>query len=107
MPLDTTSITGDGALGTCPRCFGKVFAAEKMVAASGYYHRHCFRCVLCSQPLDSTSVCDGPDNKIYCRSVRPGPVLVLTNLIQDLLQETPRQLQAQVFRRGQCGDPYK
>ena len=68
MPLDTTSIVGDGALGTCPRCQGKVFAAEKMVAASGYYHRHCFRCVLCSQPLDSTSVCDGPDNKIYCRS---------------------------------------
>jgi len=67
MPLDTTSIGGDGELGTCPRCTGKVFAAEKMVAASGYYHRHCFRCVFCSQPLDSTSVCDGPDNKIYCR----------------------------------------
>ena len=49
------------------RCTGKVFAAEKMVAASGFYHRHCFRCVFCSQPLDSTSVCDGPDNKIYCR----------------------------------------
>jgi len=67
MPLDTTSIGGDGELGTCPKCSGKVFAAEKMVAASGYYHRHCFRCVICSQPLDSTSVCDGPDNKIYCR----------------------------------------
>ena len=36
------------------RCTGKVFAAEKMVAASGFYHRHCFRCVFCSQPLDST-----------------------------------------------------
>ena len=67
MPLDTTSIAGNGDLGSCPRCTGKVFAAEKMVAASGYYHRHCFRCVLCSQPLDSTSVCDGPDDKIYCR----------------------------------------
>ena len=46
------------------RCQGKVFAAEKMVAASGFYHRHCFRCCFCAQPLDSTSVCDGPDNKV-------------------------------------------
>ena len=69
----------------------QVFEAEKMVAASGWYHRHCFRweyiivvalfswilkffytsnpcrCSFCAQPLDSTSVCDGPDNKIYCR----------------------------------------
>ena len=68
MPLDTTSIIGeDGDKTRCPRCSGKVFAAEKMVAASGWYHRHCFRCSLCSQPLDSTSVCDGPDDKIYCR----------------------------------------
>ena len=49
------------------RCSGKVFDAEKMVAQSGWYHRHCFRCFLCSQPVDSTSVCDGPDDKIYCR----------------------------------------
>ena len=44
-----------------------MFEAEKMVAASGWYHRHCFRCSLCNQPVDSTSVCDGPDDKIYCR----------------------------------------
>ena len=44
-----------------------MFDAEKMVAQSGWYHRHCFRCFLCSQPVDSTSVCDGPDDKIYCR----------------------------------------
>ena len=44
-----------------------MFEAEKMVAQSGWYHRHCFRCFLCSQPVDSTSVCDGPDDKIYCR----------------------------------------
>ena len=25
-----------------------------MVAASGHYHRHCFRCFTCNQPLDST-----------------------------------------------------
>ncbi|QQP39101.1 CLUMA_CG020903_ isoform A, partial [Caligus rogercresseyi] len=43
------------------------FAAEKMIAASGWYHRHCFRCFICSLPLDSTSVCDGPDSKIFCR----------------------------------------
>merc|ERR1719219_2994160 len=67
MPLDTTSIMGEAELGTCPRCSGKVFSAEKMVAASGHYHRHCFRCFTCNQPLDSTSVCDGPDNKIFCR----------------------------------------
>ena len=68
MPLDTTSILGDqGDKRKCPRCSGKVFEAEKMVAASGWYHRHCFRCSFCAQPVDSTSVCDGPDNKIYCR----------------------------------------
>jgi hypothetical protein len=50
------------------RCQGKVFAAEKMVAASGFYHRHCFRCCFCAQPLDSTSVCDGPDNKVRMES---------------------------------------
>jgi hypothetical protein len=68
MPLDTTSIEGEvGEKTRCPRCSGKVFAAEKMIAASGWYHRHCFRCSTCSQPLDSTSVCDGPDDKIFCR----------------------------------------
>ena len=91
MPLDTTSIEGQlGDIRRCPRfaisnsrnlylflqplltvclirCSGKVFEAEKMVAQSGWYHRHCFRCFLCSQPVDSTSVCDGPDDKIYCR----------------------------------------
>jgi len=67
QPCPTTSIPGEAELGTCPRCSGKVFAAEKMVAASGYYHRTCFRCCFCAQPLDSTSVCDGPDDKIYCR----------------------------------------
>ena len=29
------------------------------------FFRHCFRCSFCSQPLDSTSVCDGPDNKVH------------------------------------------
>jgi len=70
MPLDTTSIMADAAdKSRCPRCSGRVFAAEKMVAASGWYHKHCFRCSnhMCNQPLDSFSVCDGPDDKIYCR----------------------------------------
>ena len=103
MPLDTTSIMGEAELGTCPRCSGKVFSAEKMVAASGHYHRYCCRraappeyFVLItltgtasaaglarspSTPLGMhppllqllhflpflPSVCDGPDNKIFCR----------------------------------------
>ena len=37
-----------------PRNPWQVFSAEKMVAASGHYHRHCFRCFTCNQPLDST-----------------------------------------------------
>ena len=38
MPLDTTSILGEqGDKRRCPRCSGKVFDAEKMVAASGWY----------------------------------------------------------------------
>ena len=31
--------------------------------------RHCFRCSFCAQPLDSTSVCDGPDNKVNTRGI--------------------------------------
>ncbi|TRY73464.1 hypothetical protein TCAL_02229 [Tigriopus californicus] len=68
MPLDTTSIEGQvGDRRRCPRCCGKVFEAEKMVTDSGWYHRHCFRCNICTEPLDSLGVCDGPDGKIYCR----------------------------------------
>ena len=92
MPLDTTSIQAQvssarqarfnagfqimvalsqpGDKRKCPRCSGKVFEAEKMVSDSGWYHRHCFRCNLCTEPLDSLTVCEGPDSKIYCRYVR-------------------------------------
>lgn len=31
------------------------------------YNFFLYRCSFCAQPVDSTSVCDGPDNKIYCR----------------------------------------
>ncbi|XP_065226105.1 muscle LIM protein Mlp84B isoform X1 [Planococcus citri] len=64
---DTTSIKatdGDG----CPRCGGKVFAAEQQLAKGTMWHKKCFNCANCHRPLDSMLACDGPDKEIYCRS---------------------------------------
>ncbi|KAK7073251.1 Cysteine and glycine-rich protein 1 [Halocaridina rubra] len=51
----------------CPRCGGKVFAAEEMLAKGKSYHRSCFNCKACRKPLDSVVHCDGPDNNVYCK----------------------------------------
>ncbi|XP_018023251.1 uncharacterized protein LOC108679169 isoform X3 [Hyalella azteca] len=51
----------------CPRCGGRVFAAEEMLAKGKAYHRTCFNCKSCRKPLDAMLHCDGPDKEVYCR----------------------------------------
>ncbi|XP_076035485.1 muscle LIM protein Mlp84B-like isoform X10 [Oratosquilla oratoria] len=51
----------------CPRCGGKVFAAELMLAKGRGYHKTCFNCKTCRKPLDSVIHCDGPDKEVYCK----------------------------------------
>ena len=59
-PVDTgrfPAASGDSS--RCPRCAGRVFDAEKMMAKSGWFHRTCFRCNICSKLLDQTNYSDG------------------------------------------------
>ncbi|XP_022193124.1 muscle LIM protein Mlp84B isoform X1 [Nilaparvata lugens] len=64
---DTTSIMAASGEG-CPRCGGKVFAAEQQLAKGTMWHKKCFNCRQCHRPLDSMLACDGPDKEIYCRA---------------------------------------
>lgn len=64
---DTTTIKAKSGEG-CPRCGGKVFAAEQQLAKGTMWHKSCFNCALCHRPLDSMLACDGPDREIYCKS---------------------------------------
>ncbi|XP_075234397.1 muscle LIM protein Mlp84B-like isoform X2 [Lycorma delicatula] len=64
---DTTSIKAKPGEG-CPRCGGKVFAAEQQLAKGTMWHKICFNCRQCHRPLDSMLACDGPDKEIYCRA---------------------------------------
>ena len=75
----------------CPRCGFSVYEAEKMIAAQRVWifqlkvkmislhwfshklqswHKRCFTCATetCNRHLDSTTVNDGPDGEIYCKS---------------------------------------
>lgn len=61
--------TGDKG---CKRCGYMVYDAEKLMAAGRDWHKRCFCCVTCKQHLDSTSVNDGTDGEIYCRSCHSG-----------------------------------
>merc|ERR1711962_1197235 len=53
---------------TCLRCGCMVYEAEKMIAAGRNWHKRCFNCATCNRNLDSTTVNDGPDGDIYCRT---------------------------------------
>ncbi|XP_018897504.1 muscle LIM protein Mlp84B isoform X2 [Bemisia tabaci] len=64
---DTTSIKAPAGEG-CPRCGGRVFAAEQQLAKGTMWHKICFNCAACHRPLDSMLACDGPDKEIYCRA---------------------------------------
>jgi len=52
----------------CPRCGCNVYEAEKLIAAGRAWHKRCFTCTKCNRALDSTTVNDGPDGDIYCKS---------------------------------------
>jgi len=62
-------ISGEDA---CRRCNYRVYDAEKLMAAGRVWHRRCFCCVKCKRHLDSTTVNDGTDGEIYCRSCHSG-----------------------------------
>lgn len=53
--------------GGCQRCGFPVYEAEKMISKNRSWHKRCFSCSACHKSLDSTNLCDGPDNEIYCR----------------------------------------
>lgn len=52
----------------CLRCGHSVYEAEKLIAAGRDWHKRCFTCSVCNRHLDSTTVNDGPDGDIYCRT---------------------------------------
>ncbi|XP_043227681.1 muscle LIM protein Mlp84B-like isoform X2 [Amphibalanus amphitrite] len=51
----------------CPRCGGRVYQAEEMLAMGKSWHKSCFKCVACQHWLDSTTRHDGPDGELYCK----------------------------------------
>ncbi|XP_031640038.1 muscle LIM protein Mlp84B-like isoform X2 [Contarinia nasturtii] len=51
----------------CQRCGFPVYEAEKMISKNRHWHKRCFSCSDCHKSLDSTNLCDAPDNEIYCR----------------------------------------
>ena len=76
--------------GGCLRCGHSVYEAEKLIAAGRVsktaqfpnqtmtsmtiatifqsWHKRCFTCSVCNRHLDSTTVNDGTDGDIYCRT---------------------------------------
>lgn len=49
----------------CQRCGFPVYEAEKMISKNRHWHKRCFSCHSCHKSLDSTNLCDAPDNEIY------------------------------------------
>jgi len=66
MPLPKNGAPRDP--GGCLRCGYAVYEAEKLIAAGRNWHKRCFACSVCKRHLDSTTVNDGPDGDIYCRT---------------------------------------
>ncbi|KAG8229004.1 hypothetical protein J437_LFUL009167 [Ladona fulva] len=63
-PMGAQATDGKG----CPRCGQNVYAAEQMISKKHVWHRRCFNCGDCHKSLDSTTLNDGPDGDIYCKS---------------------------------------
>lgn len=51
----------------CARCQKAVYAAEKVVAASKFYHKLCYTCSTCKKMLSSMNCCDNSDGDIFCK----------------------------------------
>uniref|UniRef100_A0A915M6Y5 LIM zinc-binding domain-containing protein n=1 Tax=Meloidogyne javanica TaxID=6303 RepID=A0A915M6Y5_MELJA len=51
----------------CKRCTGRVYEAEKVVAASEVWHKCCFRCLRCGRSLEPGKFSDRA-GEIYCNS---------------------------------------
>ena len=66
-PSNTAAIqAAPGDATGCLGCGGKVFEAEKMSSARGYYHVSCFKCNKCSSLLDSNNANSGHGGNIFC-----------------------------------------
>ncbi|CAG7785974.1 unnamed protein product [Allacma fusca] len=63
---DTASILAPEGEG-CPRCGGKVYAAEECLSKGRSWHRNCFKCCICKMNLDSINACDA-DKEVFCRT---------------------------------------
>ena len=51
----------------CPNCGGSVYDAEKLATSNGVnYHKKCAKCTGCKKNLDTRSLSEGADGKIYC-----------------------------------------
>lgn len=60
--------SGGGSFGgaeKCQVCSKSVYAAERVLAAGGVFHKTCFRCTSCRKGLDQGSV-DQHEGQIYC-----------------------------------------
>ena len=51
----------------CTGCFGKVFEAEKMLTSFGVFHRHCYKCSVCSKILDTGPAFKLKNGSIHCK----------------------------------------
>lgn len=56
-----------GGSDKCARCQKAVYAAEKVVAASKYFHKGCFTCSTCKKSLNSMNCCDNSEGEIFCK----------------------------------------
>ncbi|XP_055336466.1 muscle LIM protein 1-like [Paramacrobiotus metropolitanus] len=50
----------------CPKCGKSVYPAEERIAASGKWHKTCFKCGLCNKLLDSTNVTEH-HGELFCK----------------------------------------
>uniref|UniRef100_A0A8C4Q5R1 Cysteine and glycine-rich protein 1a n=1 Tax=Eptatretus burgeri TaxID=7764 RepID=A0A8C4Q5R1_EPTBU len=56
-----------GGGNSCGVCNKVVYHAEEVQCEGSYYHRSCFRCMVCRKSLDSTTIATH-ESEIYCKS---------------------------------------
>ncbi|KAJ2803512.1 hypothetical protein H4R20_002862 [Coemansia guatemalensis] len=50
----------------CPRCNGRIYAAEQAMAAGRKYHKFCIKCKACNTSINSLQITER-DGEIFCR----------------------------------------